>query len=122
MSVNGRTSCATCHKQELAFTDGRAQSIATTGEAHPPQRHELTAPYMHDGSIPTLEGVIDHSAAGGRTIDSGPNAGEGHRNPNKDHLVGGFRLSPRDRAALIAFLECLTDEAALHDPRFANPW
>ena len=25
-----------------------------------------TAPYMHDGSIPTLEGVLDHYAAGGR--------------------------------------------------------
>ena len=24
MSVNGKASCATCHKQELAFTDGRA--------------------------------------------------------------------------------------------------
>ena len=26
----------------------------------------LTAPYMHDGSIPTLEGVLDHYAAGGK--------------------------------------------------------
>src|ERR1700690_2424429 len=24
ISVNGKASCATCHKQELAFTDGRA--------------------------------------------------------------------------------------------------
>jgi cytochrome c peroxidase len=82
----------------------------------------VTAPYMHDGSIPTLEGVIDHYAAGGRTIDAGPNAGEGHRNPNKEQLLGGFRLSRRERADLIAFLECLTDEAGLRDPRFANPW
>src|SRR5215471_13359616 len=35
MSVNGRSSCATCHKQELAFTDGRAAAIGTTGEKHP---------------------------------------------------------------------------------------
>ena len=27
---------------------------------------ELTAPYMHDGSIDTLEGVVDHYARGGR--------------------------------------------------------
>lgn len=35
MSVNGKTSCATCHRQELAFTDGRAQAQGTTGQRHP---------------------------------------------------------------------------------------
>src|ERR1700679_1584743 len=34
MSVNGTQSCATCHKQELAFTDGRAVGIGATGELH----------------------------------------------------------------------------------------
>ena len=82
----------------------------------------ITAPYMHDGSIATLEGVIDHYSAGGRTIDSGPNAGRGRDNPNKDRLIAGFQLSRQDRADLIAFLESLTDEAVLRDPRFANPW
>jgi cytochrome c peroxidase len=37
-------------------------------------------------------------------------------------LIGGFELSARDRLDLIAFLQSLTDEAVLHDPRFANPW
>jgi cytochrome c peroxidase len=82
----------------------------------------ITAPYMHDGSIATLEAVLDHYAAGGRTIESGPHAGIGHDNPNKDHLVDGFQLSPQDRADLVAFLESLTDREVLHDPRFANPW
>ena len=82
----------------------------------------VTAPYMHDGSIATLEGVLDHYAAGGRTVASGPNAGVGHENPNKDPLVGGFELSAQDRQDLIAFLEALTDQEVLHDPRFANPW
>jgi len=82
----------------------------------------VTAPYMHDGSIATLEGVLDHYAAGGRTVSSGPLAGVGHDNPNKDPLIGGFELSAQDRADLIAFLETLTDNALLHDPRFANPW
>jgi cytochrome c peroxidase len=82
----------------------------------------VTAPYMHDGSIATLEGVLDHYAAGGRTIAAGPEAGNGHDNPNKDPLVGGFQLSAQDRLDLIAFLESLTDEAVLHDPRFGNPW
>src|SRR5215510_13101701 len=35
MSSNGKTSCASCHRQELAFTDGRAQGEGTTGELHP---------------------------------------------------------------------------------------
>jgi cytochrome c peroxidase len=82
----------------------------------------VTAPYMHDGSIATLEGVLDHYAAGGRTIASGPHAGIGHDNSNKDPLIGGFELSSQDRQDLIAFLQSLTDEAVLHDPRFANPW
>jgi cytochrome c peroxidase len=35
MSVNRKQSCASCHKQELAFTDGRARAQGTTGELHP---------------------------------------------------------------------------------------
>ena len=35
MSVNGKESCGTCHRQELAFTDGRARSEGTTGQLHP---------------------------------------------------------------------------------------
>jgi len=35
LSVNGKTSCATCHRQELAFTDGRTVALGTTGELHP---------------------------------------------------------------------------------------
>src|SRR5215471_2921401 len=35
MSSNGKTSCATCHRQELAFTHGRGQAEGTTGELHP---------------------------------------------------------------------------------------
>jgi cytochrome c peroxidase len=82
----------------------------------------LTAPYMHDGSIATLEEVLDHYAAGGRTIPSGPHAGAGRENPNKDPLIGGFSLPAADRNDLIEFLKSLTDEPVLHDRRFANPW
>jgi cytochrome c peroxidase len=82
----------------------------------------VTAPYMHDGSIATLEGVIDHYAAGGRTIDSGPNAGNGSLSPFKSGFVPGFTLTPGEREDILAFLRSLTDEAFLIDPRFANPW
>ncbi len=82
----------------------------------------LTAPYMHDGSVATLEGVIDHYAAGGRAIEGGPYAGRGHDNPNKDSRVTGFRLTKQNRSDLLDFLQSLTDLEVTRDPRFANPW
>jgi cytochrome c peroxidase len=82
----------------------------------------VTAPYMHDGSIATLEDVLAHYEAGGRTISDGPNRGIGHANPNRSPTVRGFTLTPDQRADLIAFLTALTDEPLLHDPRFADPW
>ena len=82
----------------------------------------LTAPYMHDGSAKTLDAVLDHYSAGGRTIVGPPNAGEGFHNPNKDPLIRGFQLSAQNRADLIAFLESLTDDEVIHDHRFGNPW
>jgi cytochrome c peroxidase len=82
----------------------------------------VTAPYMHDGSIATLDGVLDHYAAGGRSIFVGPYSGIGRENPNKDPLIAGFSLSAQGRADLLEFLKTLTDDALLHDPRFANPW
>lgn len=81
-----------------------------------------TAPYMHDGSIRTLEEVIAHYAAGGRTVRAGPHAGVGSRNPHKSGFVKGFTLSARERADLLAFLASLTDTAFLTDPRLANPF
>jgi cytochrome c peroxidase len=82
----------------------------------------VTAPYMHDGSIATLEEVIDHYAAGGRTIRSGEFRGAGKNNPNKSAFVKGFRLTAQERRDLIAFLKSLADEKFLRDPRFSNPW
>ncbi len=35
LSRNGAQTCGSCHKQELAFTDGLATSLGSTGEAHP---------------------------------------------------------------------------------------
>ena len=83
---------------------------------------ELTAPYMHDGSIATLDGVIDHYAAGGRTIDEGPFAGAGSRNPYKSSFINGFELTDRERQDLVSFLRSLTDASVTTDRRFADPW
>ena len=82
----------------------------------------VTAPYMHDGSIATLDEVLDHYAAGGRTIGGGPSAGIGSANPFKNGFVKGFTLTAQDRGDLLALLESLTDSTFLTDRRFANPW
>ena len=47
----------------------------------------VTAPYMHDGSVATLEDAIDHYAAGGRTIRDGANRGVGRDNPLKSPTI-----------------------------------
>jgi cytochrome c peroxidase len=82
----------------------------------------VTAPYMHDGSIATLDAVVAHYARGGRRVATGPHASDGARNPRKSGFVKGFTLTPRERRALVAFLEALTDSAFLVDPRFGDPW
>jgi cytochrome c peroxidase len=94
------------------------------GKFRPPTLRNIavTAPYMHDGSIPTLAEVIDHYAAGGRTVTSGPHAGIGHDNPNKAPNVRGFKLTDAEKRDLISFLESLTDTEFLHNPRFSSPW
>ncbi len=35
LSITRAYSCASCHRQELAFTDGRARALGATGELHP---------------------------------------------------------------------------------------
>jgi cytochrome c peroxidase len=82
----------------------------------------VTAPYMHDGSAPTLDDVLDHYAAAGRTLTSGPHAGVGSDNPFKSGFLVGFELTAEERADLHAFFESLTDEAFLFDPQLADPW
>jgi cytochrome c peroxidase len=81
----------------------------------------LTAPYMHDGSIPTLEAVIDHYQAGGRTIHTGELAGVGSKNPWKSEFIIGFQLTEAQKSDLLAFLRSLTDETFIHNPQFSDP-
>ena len=65
---------------------------------------EVTAPYMHDGSVATLEAVLDIKTKGIPSISK--------------PLV----LSPQDKTDLIAFLKTLTDTAFLTNPAFSNPF
>ena len=71
----------------------------------------LTAPYMHDGSIATLEEVLDHYAAGGRSCTNPQTA---DTCSNADPLMTGFELIPEQKRQLIAFLQALTDQAFIH--------
>jgi len=83
---------------------------------------EVTAPYMHDGSIATLEKVLEFYAAGGRNIASGPNKGDGRKNPFKDARLDKIKLSAAEQTDLIAFLKTLTDHEFLTNPRFSDPF
>ncbi len=80
-----------------------------------------TAPYMHDGSLATLEDVVRFYEAGGRHIESGENAGDGRANPYKSQFVPGFTLTDGERADLLAFLESLTDPSLATNPAFTKP-
>lgn len=58
---------------------------------------DLTSPYMHDGSIKTLEDVINHYSSGGRA------------HINKSKLIEPFDISEEEKEDLINFLKSLTD-------------
>ncbi len=82
----------------------------------------VTAPYMHDGSIATLEEVLDFYADGGRNITEGAYAGDGRYNPFKSELITLIDLNAQEKADIVAFLKTLTDDSLLTNPRYANPF
>ncbi len=125
---NGKGRCQTCHVVEGArpdrpelFTDfrfhnlGAGRSVGGIWDAGryrvtrarrdaqafrtPVLRNvALTAPYMHDGGLATLDDVVDFYDQGGRP------------NPNLSPLIEPLSLTGRERDALVAFLRSLTDE------------
>ena len=82
----------------------------------------VTGPYMHDGSVATLEDVLTVYVEGGRVIEAGPYAGDGRKNPHKSAGLSGTPLHAEQRQDVITFLGALTDEAFLSDARFSNPY
>ena len=66
----------------------------------------LTAPYMHDGSLPSLRAVIEHYEKGGV------------QHPNQSELIQPLSLSEQDKIALEAFLHTLTDHQLAHSTIF----
>jgi len=69
----------------------------------------LTAPYMHDGRILTLDAVISHYASGAPET------------PVRSKLLRPFAISRSERADLVAFLESLTDRTFIDNPSFKQP-
>ena len=112
----GRAQCVSCHSG-WAFTDrafhdiglptddlGRGPVIGLPAVNHAfktPSLRELnwTAPYMHDGSLATLEDVARHYESGGIDRPS--------RSPDLPH---NLILSDDERAGLVAFLGTLSSE------------
>jgi cytochrome c peroxidase len=92
------------------FADGgryRATGVETDkGSFRTPSLRNVavTAPYMHDGSLATLEDVIDFYDRGGRP------------NPYLSPLIRPLFLDRYEKAALVAFLRTLTDQQFDYSP------
>lgn len=111
-----RTMCSTCHSGNF-FTDYSFHNTGLydsyqdlgkerqTGEDKDNGRFKtptlrniaLTAPYMHDGSVNTLEEVVARYNSGGKN----------HR--NKDSRIKPLHMTSQEQSDLVAFLESLTD-------------
>jgi cytochrome c peroxidase len=76
----------------------------------------FTAPYMHDGRFKTLEEVIDHYSS---NINDNPNLDPRLR---RNGVPMEMQIPAEDKAAIIAFLQTLSDPSMLTDPKFSNPF
>jgi len=82
----------------------------------------LTAPYMHDGRFATLEQVVEFYNSG--VVDH-PNLSPQLRNPPGSPNAGAPRrlnLNPMQKAALVAFLNTLTDPETATNPQWSDPF
>jgi cytochrome c peroxidase len=113
---NKKGACANCHSG-WNFTDdsfhdvGLSDSDIGRGKQMPavvkmqhafktPGLREIArrGPYMHDGSIPTLDAVIDQYDGGGVS------------RPSRSDLIHPLELSKQEKSDLVAFLATLTSE------------
>jgi cytochrome c peroxidase len=117
----GGTGAYPASNRGLIARTGRAEDM---GKFRIPSLRNLafTFPYMHDGSVSTLEAVVEHYDRGGRLVATGPNAGDGRLSPVKDPRITPLGLTAQQKGDLVAFLRSLSDSALVREPRFANPW
>ncbi len=116
-----KAGCFQCHggwtfAGPLRF-EGGAKTLAELhdtglgGEFRAPTLRNIavTAPYMHDGRMATLEEAVEHYNEGGRGKAKSP-------------ILRKLGLTAAEKADLIAFLHSLTDEELLRDRRWSDPW
>lgn len=77
-------------------TRGRATASCSAFKTPTLREIARTAPHMHDGSIATLEEVIEYYDRGGK------------RNPHLDPELRPLHLIPEEKRALAAFLRSLS--------------
>lgn len=120
-----RTNCSTCHNGfnftnyafennglYVQYTDEGRMRLTLKEEDKalfkvPGLRNvELTAPYMHDGSLQTLQQVIEHYQSGGQD------------HPHKNEILKPLDLTQSEQKDLIEFLKALTDDTFVTNPLF----
>jgi cytochrome c peroxidase len=135
---NGRGRCNVCHTTdafvapnarnnglELVSTDtglgGVTGNPADNGKFKVPSLRNiaLTGPYMHDGRFGTLAEVIEFYNSG---VQAHPNLDPVLRGPGPNGQPRRLNLNPVEQEALLAFLNTLTDEAFVTDPKFSDPF
>ncbi len=87
-----------------------------TFKSHSLRNIALTAPYMHDGRFDTLLEVVEHYDNG---VQGGPATDPRLMPGGQPQNLG---LTNPEKAAIVAFLETLTDEVIVDDPRFSDPF
>lgn len=124
----GRAACTRCHRTNALHADLPANIglDATVGDSGagggkfkaPSLRNvAIRPPYMHDGRFRTLTDVVAFYDSG--IVDTP------HLDPRLRQADGApqrLRLTPEERAAIVAYLATFTDEAMLRDERFASPF
>jgi cytochrome c peroxidase len=111
-----RSGCSGCHyglnlSGEIVYEarSNRQATYANTGLAPgeirvPSLRNcAITAPYMHDGRLPSLQAVIEHYNLGGRR------SSRGAKPQRIDPRVRPLGLGAQESRDLVAFLQSLTD-------------
>jgi cytochrome c peroxidase len=83
----------------------------------------LTAPYMHDGRFATLEEVLHHYNGGIRKSDTlSPLIAQADNQGAESQEGISLHLAESERAAIIAFLQTLTDNDFVTAAQFSDPF
>ena len=120
--------CSNCHRS-INFYYGSESNIGLTmdytdegkgnGQFRIPSVRNvaLTGPYMHDGSLETLEDVVDHYNDGVQ-----PHPFLDWRLKDNNGEPKKLNLSDLEKKALVEFLKTLTDENFISDEKWSDPF